>query len=148
MKKVVVLMAGFALCYAVLGGFNPKQAGWEFDFFSSTDRNENPNYVAKYRDCITLEDFPHGLVMDKRETERVQNGRQEALAEYSRQLGATLRNLNHLEAHNHIHQEFQRSRERLLQPGLKEAQRIFQIQIMNLCYERDKALNLGTSHQL
>lgn len=152
MKKVLFLIVGFALGYAVLGGFEPTRQNWDFDFFSSNDQRDSSAYVAKYRDCIAVEDFPPVQGMEtfqgKGDTSRKTMGHQGAVAEYARQMGATLRNLNHLDAHNHIHQEFQRSKDSLLQPGLGEAQRLYHLQIMDLCFENDKALNLGTPRQL
>ena len=152
MRKVLFLITVFVLGYAGLGGFDSYQYQWGFDGFSSSDETDSATYVAKYRDCIDLGDIPNGMAqktnLHKNEPSQEFIKQGAAMAEYGKHLKATLRNLNYLDAHNHIHQEFQRSKNRLLQPGLRDSQRYYYMEIMNLCYESDKALNLGTARQL
>jgi len=151
MRKVLFLFAVFALGYAVLGGFEGYQNPWDFDSFSG-DRMDSAAYIAKYRDCIDQGSFPEGLLSEtsqvKKQTSGELNEQSTAMAVYAKELEATLRNLSHLEAHNHIHQEFKRSLDRLLHPGLGDSQKQYYREVMKLCYESDRALNLGTARQL
>jgi|SRR5690606_26208225 len=152
MKKVVILISVFTVGYAVLGGFGSLQELRAIDTVSNGQDTESATYVAKYRDCIALGDFPGDMAWDRSQLDHVPSKEivrlSTAIADYGRHLSTNLRNMSYIDAHNHIHQEFQRTRASLLQDGLGDSQKYYFLEIMQLCYENDKALNLGTARHL
>jgi len=143
MKKVLFLIALFVISFAVLGGITNYQMQLT-DEHTSVDGRPTA-YIAKYRDCINLEDFPRNLVLEKAVPERISQGPTKMEAEinkFGKGLEEAVNNLNHIEAHNHIHREFHRSLKKFGQAGLTHQQRLYYLETMRLCYESDKALNL------
>lgn len=150
MKKAVFLISLFTISFAVLAGITSyqKELTGEQD---SADVGSTA-YIAKYRDCIGPEDFPSNLVLEETALTGVtSHGSSKLDAEvkkYGKALEEAIKNLNHIEAHNHIHQEFQRSLYKLGQTGLAQHQRLYYLETLRLCYKSDKALNLLSAGNL
>src|SRR5690606_18448289 len=92
-----------------------------------------------------LDAFPRNLVLEKAVTDGNSQGTTKLeleIEKYGKGLEEAVNNLNHIEAHNHIHGEFQRSLDKLGKAGLTHQQRLYYLETMRLCYESDKALNI------
>ena len=143
MKKVLFLFSLFAISFAVLGGIG--KLGTELADEPISGDGRPTAYIAKYRDCIDLDDFPKNPVLEITVTDLTSHDSSELGSEikkYRKGLEEAVKNLNHIEAHHHIHREFQGSLSKLGQVGLSQQQRIYYLETMRLCFESDKALNL------
>lgn len=148
MKKLLFLVSLFASAFAVLGSintFHEERRGNVID-------NSTKIYAAKYEDCIDKTDFPVDFVSDNKDKEnnsdwdikKVDN----CINKYGNSIEATIKNLNHIDAHNYIHQEFNRSKNAILAHELSDIQIHYHREVMRICYASDKALNLGSAGRL
>jgi hypothetical protein len=110
------------------------------------------NYSAKYRDCILEKDLPKGfsreLDNDSKRTDWDTHKINVSLKKYGQSLDSTLKNLSTIDAHNFIHKEFERSKNSLLKEDLTEIRKYYHLEIMRICYDSDKSLNLGSAGRL
>lgn len=110
-----------------------------------------PYGIYKYRDCIV-----HDTETTKTELgmssiggitplslkERTRLDIQ--LEKYRNSLDSTLYNLNTIDAHHYLHKEYDRYHTMLLQPQNSYVRLYYYAEILETCYEKDQALNLGS----
>lgn len=152
MKKVLLLTSLLAGAFAVLGGIDAFHGERGVDDATVSNDGTPTIYAAKYKDCIVQEDFPEGHVSDASngganndwDIQKVDN----SLAKYKISMETATKNLNYIDAHNFIHQEFLRSKDYLLNRELSEIQKHYHREVMRICYDTDKALNLGSASRL
>lgn len=63
-------------------------------------------------------------------------------------MDSTLKNLSSIDAHNFIHKEFERSKTLLQEENLTEIRRYYHCEIMRICFDSDRQLNIGSIGQL
>lgn len=152
MKKILLLTSLFAGAFAILGGIGALHGERGVNETRVSNDEVSTAYTAKYKDCISKGDFPESFVSEA--------GKEMAksdwdikkvnisITKYKKSMDATTKNLNYIDAHNYIHQEFQRSNKYLLDSELSEIQKQYHREIMRICYDSDKALNLGSAGRL
>lgn len=153
MKKILLLTSLLAGAFAVVGGIDAfhGERGVN-DTTVSNNGTTSAIYAAKYKDCIGKEDFPESYASDDHnewtnndwDIKKVDN----SLARYKASLETATKNLNYIDAHNFIHQEFLRSKGYLLNKELSEREKHYHRKVMRICYDTDKALNLGSVNRL
>lgn len=152
MKKILLLTSLFAGAFAVLGSIGALHGEKGVDTISAENDEVSTAYSAKYKDCIAKEDFTESLLpgtdnkVEKSDWDLKKVN--SSIAKYSKSMNATIKNLNYIDAHNYIHQEFQRSRNSVQNSGLSDIQKHYHREIMRICYNSDKALNLGSAGRL
>ncbi len=149
MKKILLLTSLLAGAFAVLGGIDAFHGERGVDDTTVSNDGTPAIYAAKYKDCIGKEDFPESLASDEGtnndwDIQKVDN----SLAKYKSSMETATKNLNYIDAHNFIHQEFLRSKDYLLNRELSEIQKHYHREVMRMCYDTDKALNLGSASRL
>src|SRR5690606_33430076 len=127
MKKILFLLVLSISGSAVIWGLNG-QINEMKDSGSQAKEEESTAYVAKYRDCIAQGDFPMGMAL-----ERPMDGAElgPEIEKYGASLRQVIDNLNYIEAHNHIHQEFQHYVSKLEHPALTPSQRDQYLKILH-----------------
>ncbi|MEC7265005.1 MAG: hypothetical protein VXW38_14795, partial [Bacteroidota bacterium] len=117
-----------------------------------TGENISTNYSAKYEDCISqvelpkIFQFPIDQLNNKRDWNIIKVDA--SLKRYGKSLDSTIRSLNYIDAHNFIHQEFQRSKDAFLNNDVSDIKKYYHCEIMRMCYNSDRLLNLGSDGQL
>ncbi len=152
MKKIILLTSLLAGAFAILGGIDAFHGEREVVDTAVSNDGMSTIYAAKYKDCIDQEDFPenyaseanNGEAHNEWDIEKVEN----SLVKYKISMETATKNLNYIDAHNFIHQEFQRSKGYLQNKELSEVQEHYHRKIMQICYDNDKALNLGSASRL
>jgi hypothetical protein len=152
MKKLLFSSMLLASAFAVLGSMNAFRAIGKFDDSKSINKTISTNYSAKYQDCISHDDFPQ----DFKSIANHPNNSWDwstlkvdaSLKRYHSSLDSTIRNLNSIDAHNFIHQEFERSKSMLGNENLSEIRKYYHCEIMRMCHDSDRSLNLGSAGQL
>lgn len=152
MKKILLLTSLLASAFAVLGGIDVFHGEREDSDTKTSNDEVSTVYAAKYKDCIDKGDFPENFVSEAGK-EMAKNDWDfkkvnSSIIKYKKSMDATIKNLNYIDAHNFIHQEFQRSSNLLLNSELSEIQKHYHREILQLCYDSDKALNLGSASTL
>lgn len=141
------LIFPFAIAIGLFVLWAPINAFHNGDLFElTTVSSEEPSlgYSVKYKDCIPQDSFSsqnkevYANNIDYRKVNI-------ALKKYEQSISATLKNLNAIEAHGFLHQEFQRSKDAVLSQGLSELKLYYHQEIMRICFEKDRLLNVGPS---
>ncbi|MEL6975080.1 MAG: hypothetical protein AAGL29_06750 [Bacteroidota bacterium] len=115
------------------------------------DANPTKSYgIYKYEDCITHETHAKGnlqmmldvkaLPLSFQERERLDM----RLGKYKTTLDSILDNLNTIDAHHYLHEEYDRYHTMLLQPQNSSVRLYYYAEILETCYAKDQALNLGS----
>lgn len=150
MKKLLISSILALGAFALTGAINAFQKGKATTTYSSFDQNVDSLYSAKYQDCITLRDFPEGALGDKNliiENEWDLMKVNTFINRYGQSLDSTIKNLNAIDAHDFLHQEFERSKNTLKNnPDLTWIRMHYHREIMRICYDHDKSLNLGSGN--
>ncbi|MEM6895311.1 MAG: hypothetical protein AAF554_16565 [Bacteroidota bacterium] len=115
------------------------------------DVNPTKTYgIYKYQDCITQEKHakgnlqhvfggtPQPLSLQERARLDIQIGK------YKTTLDFILDNLNTIDAHHYLHEEYERYHTLLLQPQNSSVRLYYYAEILETCYAKDQALNLGS----
>ncbi|WP_108423752.1 hypothetical protein [Flagellimonas amoyensis] len=149
MKKILLLASLLTGAFAVLGGIDAIHGERGVNDTTVSNDSTPTNYAAKYKDCIGQGDFPESYVPDAGtdndwDMKKVDN----SLAKYKISMETVTKNLNYIDAHNFIHQEFLRSKDYLQNRELSEIQKHYHEEVMRICYDTDKALNLGSASRL
>lgn len=148
------------LCFGVFVGsiFTVLAVTNLYHIFKQSRNTEQPNekvttnYVVKYSDCITHDDFPFapddfqitlGLEQDW-DMLKVNS----SLQRFRHSMDSTLKNLSSIDAHNFIHKEFERNKAQLQTENLTEIRRYYHCEIMRICFDSDRQLNIGSIGQL
>nr|WP_297782624.1 hypothetical protein [uncultured Allomuricauda sp.] len=153
MKKIVFTSILLATVFIVLGGMNAFQKIESLNFASKSDSNmEEPVYTVKYNDFITEVDFPDGYSLDTMEATNHVDWNflkvNESVKKYGNSLDSTLKNLNTLDAHNFIHQAFNKAKSAVSKSDISDIQKYYHCEIMRVCYDRDRSLNQSTIRRL
>ena len=152
MKKLLFSSMLLASAFAVLGGMNALHEIKGIGDTEKIEQNISNNYSAKYKDCISQTDFPQNyqfpvdLPSSKRDWNTLKVDA--SLKRYGQTLDSTIRNLNSIDAHNFIHQEFQRSKAIFQNKDISDIRKYYHCEIMRMCYDSDRFLNLGSAGQL
>ncbi len=151
MKKLLLTSILLAIVFITLSAMNAFQEMQGIDFTSKTNSKEQMEsvYVVKYDDCITENDFPEGYLVSKNENTgqdvdwNIMKVNQ-SIKKYRKSLDSTLKNLNTVDAHDFIHQTFQKAKSSMANDDISDIQRHYLSGIMRICYDSDKHLNQNT----
>ncbi|MDC6362485.1 MULTISPECIES: hypothetical protein [Flavobacteriaceae] len=148
MKRIVfssVLIAGLI---AVLGHINAAHYGDLFRSRPNSGQQQPMVYSAKFKECIAEEDFPVKAVTKFvnafKESGRDMEKVEASIKKYGSSLDSTLKNLSYIDAHDFLHKQFQHSKDLILNHEISEIQEHYHREIMRLCYENDRLLNLDS----
>lgn len=148
MKKLLFSSMLLASAFAVVGGIN---------VFDQAENGQNiqgilTNYSAKYEDCILEKDLPKDFLWEpENKSKKIDWDTHKinvSLKKYGQSLDSTLKNLSSIDAHNFIHKEFERSKNSLLKEDLTEIRKYYHLEIMRICYDSDRLLNVGSAGRL
>ena len=152
MKKLLFSSMLLASAFAVLGGINVFDEIENGKSIKGMDRSILTNYSAKYKDCILEkdlpEDFQREVYNNSQKTDWDTKKVNASIKKYSKSLDSTLKNLSSIDAHDFIHKEFERSKNSILKDDLTEIRKHYHLEIMRICYDSDKTLNLGSAGRL
>ncbi|RIV46838.1 hypothetical protein [Flagellimonas pelagia] len=152
MKKILFSFMLLAGIFAVIGGMNALDEIKGIGDTEKIKQNISTNYSAKYKDCISQESFPQSFhfPVDLPDSNRDWNTLKvdASLNRYGQTLDSTIRNLNSIDAHNFIHEEFQRSKDIFESKDISDIRKYYHCEIMRMCYDSDRFLNLGSASQL
>nr|WP_299339050.1 hypothetical protein [Allomuricauda sp.] len=151
MKKLsFVLLAITAGCILLLG----MGSKGEINSLGKTiyiNPQTDSDYSAKYKECISARD-----VLDLGEVEQeylehipeklIQEINQH-ISDYETSMESTINSLNTIDAHNFLHDEYQRCRNLYSQQGQSELKKYYYLKIMLSCYAWDKQLNQSSEIQ-
>ena len=152
MKKLLI---SSLLALAVLALWGPinafqKSKSSTTTTYSTLDQNVDSLYSAKYQDCIMLSDFPDDTISRDHLTIESDWDLMKVNAfinRYGQTLDSTIKNLNAIDAHNFLHKEFERSKNTITNNKDLSWVRVHYLrEIMRMCYDNDKSLNLGSSN--
>ncbi|MER3374401.1 MAG: hypothetical protein RIM83_07155 [Allomuricauda sp.] len=148
MKKMVILCLLASGAFAAWGITNAFQRVGLTATYSTADQNADSLYATKYKDCITLGDFPEGTLANDNliiENDWDLLKVNASINRYGQSLDLTIKNLNAIDAHNFLHQEFERSKNVMSNSGDLSWIRVhYHREIMRICYDNDKSLNLDS----
>lgn len=150
MKKLLFTSVLLATVFVVLSSMDVFQKMEGINVASETnskaDITPTSVHVVKYVDCITENDLPEGYAIY---THDISNHHSdwdimkvnESIEKYAKSLDSTLKNLNTVDAHEFIHQAFEKSKNVVKNEDISDIQKHYHGEIMRLCYTRDKQLN-------
>ena len=72
----------------------------------------------------------------------------ESAKKYGKSLDSTLKNLSTVDAHDFIHQAFQKAKNAIGNKDISDIQKHYHFEIMRICYDSDKSLNQNTAGRL
>jgi hypothetical protein len=151
MKKVFfssILVVGLV---AILGQINAKHYGGLFSDDTKAEHKEPVVYSAKFKECIDIKDFPKKKP-SKYEAAFEESGRdmemvQASLKKFKVSLDSTLKNLSYIDAHEFLHTRFQQSEAFILNhDDISKTQEYYHREIMRICYDHDRLLNLDSGN--
>ncbi len=151
MKKLIVLSIFASGALALWGTTNGFQKNELTAHYSNASNNADSLYATKYKDCITQSDFPEGSFTDNNVT--IENDWDllkvnASINRYGQSLDLTIKSLNAIDAHNFLHQEFERSKNVITNSSnLSWIRKHYHQEIMRICYDNDKSLNLGLQNK-
>lgn len=115
----------------------------------NTKENKATNYSTKYSDCITKSDhsqFSKSLQTKIPQVDEIFIEEIDAcLDNYQRSLDSTIKNLNAIDAHEFLHSEYLRCKVKISEGSLSEIQKYYHQGIMQICYDKDRFLNLHSN---
>ncbi|MDF0717801.1 hypothetical protein PY092_16680 [Muricauda sp. 334s03] len=147
MKKLLLTSILLATVFAVLGSMDAFQ---KMEGINVAETNSNlgapPVHSVKYDDCITESDFPDGYTVYTHDITNQHSDWDimkvnESIQKYTKSLDSTLKNLNTVDAHEFIHQAFQKSKSAVETENISNIQKHYHGEIMRICYAKDKQLN-------
>lgn len=152
MKKFLYSFLLVACTFVVLGSTNIFQMLHLNRDGLDPIQKVSTNYSPKYKDCIGANDFPLDFESKFVVLSPVQDWDvikvNASIQKFHNSLDSTLKNLSSIDAHNYIHKEFERSKILLQRNDLTEIRRYYHCEIMRICYDSDRELNIGSMGQL
>lgn len=152
MKKLLLTSVLLATVFMVLGSMNVFKRMETFSIASETNSKigSNPVKQVKYDDCISEEDFPKGYLLYTHELTNQHSDWDivkvnESVQKYGKSLDSTLKNLSTVDAHEFIHQAFQKAKKAVEDENTSDIRKHYHGEIMRICYNRDKHLNQNTA---
>ncbi|KAB7531566.1 hypothetical protein F8C76_08760 [Flagellimonas olearia] len=151
MKKVFfssILVVGLV---AILGQINAKHYGGLFSDDTKAEHKEPVVYSAKFKECIDMKDFPKKKT-SKYEAAFEESGRdmemvEASLKKFRASLDSTLKNLSYIDAHEFLHARFEQSKAFVsLHDDISKTQEYYHREIMRICYDNDRLLNLDSGN--
>ncbi|MBS9461771.1 hypothetical protein KIM67_05070 [Flagellimonas sp. 389] len=146
MKKVV-----FSFCFVTtvcigLLSMDSLPDGISFSHTFNSKNNKLSEYDTKYSDCLHETDLSQFSSVDVNQLLKEQpillKEMNRCLDQYKNTLNNTIKNLNTLDSHEFIHNEYRRSKDKISTNALSEIKTYYHFGIMRICYEKDKDLNL------
>ncbi len=152
MKKSI-----FPLCFLAMIGvgilsMNSFSGKTSFSNVFADGKNSVSEYSVKYSDCISemnfsdFDDYDLDKPFPKKPDMIKEINR--FLKEYEVSLDATVKNLNAIDAHEFLHNEFERCENKIRKNLRSEIQLYYNFHVMKMCYEKDKYLNLDSNKNL
>ena len=155
MKKIVITSVLLATVFIVLGGMDAFQRMERIGFVSKVDSNIQVDtiYAVKYDDCIMESDFPNGYPLYSKQLKNEDvdwyfTKVNESAKKYGKSLDSTLKNLSTVDAHDFIHQAFQKAKNAIGNKDISDIQKHYHFEIMRICYDSDKSLNQNAAGRL
>ncbi|MGW9687194.1 hypothetical protein [Flagellimonas sp. 2504JD1-5] len=145
MKKIILpfcLIALISIALLSMNKFSPK-----INFSGATDaeKSENPERQIKYSDCIDMVAISmfdsEGPDMQLIQQNGLYDEINQCLKKYQRSLDSTIKNLSTIDAHEFLHNEFERCKNQIDSDSLSAIKVFYHKGIMEICYDRDKRLN-------
>lgn len=149
MKKVV-----FPLCFIImvsigLLSMNSFPGKISLSKVFNTEESKATDYSTKYSDCITKSDYSQffgTMLIDVPKEDRVFIEEIDlCLENYQHSLDSTIKNLNAMDGHEFLHTEYLRCKIRINTGSLSEIQKYYHQGIMQICYDKDRFLNLHSN---
>lgn len=152
MKKFLCSGVLVGCTFVILAGVNLFITLYHATTATKPNEKVTTNYVVKYQDCITEADLPFNLedFQNKKGLEQDWDFLKvnSSLLRFRHSMDSTLKNLSTIDAHNFIHNEFERSKTLLQEEDLTEIRRYYHCEIMRICLDSDRTLNVGSMGQL
>ncbi|AEM69698.1 hypothetical protein Murru_0648 [Allomuricauda ruestringensis DSM 13258] len=143
MKRLLLTSVLLASVFITLSGMNAFQKMEDINF-NSKEQMESV-YAVKYDDCITESDFPEGYLSINQDADQDVDWNimkvNQSINKYRKSLESTLKNLSTVDAHDFIHQTFQKAKSSMENDNTSEIQKHYFSGIMWICYDKDKDLN-------
>lgn len=151
MKKLSLVLVVITLGCVLLVSMGLKDDMGYTDKTSLNLSRVESDYDAKYKECISAKDVSDLIGA---EAEYVNHLPGEIIteiskhvADYEASMESTINGLNTIDAHNFLHDEYQRCRTLYSQKGQSKLKKYYYLKIMRSCYVRDKKLNLSSEVQ-
>ncbi|WP_420320176.1 hypothetical protein [Flagellimonas sp.] len=145
MKKIILPFCLIALISIALLSMNKFSPKINFSGATDTEKSENPEHQIKYSDCIDMgsmyvldSENPYMQMIQQNELYGEIN---QCLRKYQQSLDSTIKNLNSIDAHEFLHNEFERCKNQIDSDSLSAIKVFYHKGIMEICYDRDKKLN-------
>ncbi|WP_437398061.1 hypothetical protein [Flagellimonas lutimaris] len=155
MKNIVITSILLATLFIVMGGMDVFQRMERISFVSKADSNilVDTIYAVKYDDCIKESDFPNGYPLHSEQMKSEDEDWyftkvNESARKYGKSLDSTLKNLSTVDAHDFIHQTFQKAKNAITDNDISEIQKHYHCEIMRICYDSDRSLNQSSVGRL
>ncbi|MEO9511940.1 MAG: hypothetical protein ABJN84_11320 [Flavobacteriaceae bacterium] len=145
MKKTTFL---FGLIILIVLGLTVEKLfpnGLSFSSGLGVTKSNHTDLHKKYADCIQEANFlthvNHELREYPIEQKEVLDVLLKNLERYQRSLDFTVKNLNTIDAHEFLHNEFEKSKRLIQKDKTSEIQGFYFSKAMEICYSLDKSLN-------
>lgn len=155
MKKLLLTSAILATLFIVMGSMHAFKKMNDVRLSSKPDADLpfGGQSSIKYNDCITDADLPtelHGHIQKLYELQLDSSISKidASIKKFGRSMDATLKNLSTVDAHEYIHQSFEKSKHIIANKDISDLQKYYHLEIMRICYERDKSLNHNAAGML
>ncbi|PRX53732.1 hypothetical protein [Flagellimonas meridianipacifica] len=152
MKRLIIVLPIVALSCVFLLHMNANRAN-PFSLGVASKAPETISVsITKYEDCIQKESLITIKAFLKREN-RLPVGKNLSkldgqIRKYQTSLDSTIHNLNAIDAHSFLHDEFRRCKELILSSESSSFLTYYHLKIMEACYEKDKMLNESSQNSL
>ena len=151
MKKLLLTSILLTTVFIVIGGMNAldKIQGIHAASNDKVNNQTTSFQSPKYDDCITKRNFPDGFLLYTHELTNPQANWDiekvnESVQKYGKSLDSTIKNLSTVDAHEFIHQTFNKAKSALATDSISDIKKHYHAEMMKLCYTRDKLLNQNT----
>lgn len=148
MKKLSFTSAILVILFIVMGSMNAFQKIERISFESKAVNNLpiDGEATIKYNDCITEIDSPdelhgHARKLHDQYLDSSLSKIDVCVKKFGKSMDSTLKNLSTVDAHEYIHQSFEKSKNTIAGNNISDIQKYYHLEIMRICYERDKSLN-------
>lgn len=156
MKKILLSSVIMASLFIVMGSMNAFQKMEQLSFISKSNATFKGESTPKpkYHDCISEEDFPEDYFLyTKKITDQQLDWDiikvNKCLENYRESMESTLQNLSAIDAHDFIHQAFQKSKAAIINnKDTSKIQKHYHFEIMRICFDSDQSLNQNAAGRL
>lgn len=154
MKKMLLASVLLVTVFVLLGGINAFQRNETLNFTFKANSNIplDTVYAVKYDDCIKESDYPIDYFTHSKEVKGHIDWSikkvNESVSKFGESIDSTLKNLNTVDAHEFIHQTFQKAKNALTDTSISDIQKYYQCEIMRICHDSDRSLNGNTVGRL